>query len=93
MLVPTTIIDSRLSPYMCINMELQEREMQSRHDAWTMNRVVWHHHGGSFLRISWDPEILARDNATVNTEVRANFYCHEIGSLEKLYIDGLTELL
>jgi hypothetical protein len=82
MLMPTTIHDSRLSPYRCINMELQEREMQSRHDGqMTMIRVAQHQRGGSFLRIAWDPGISVGDSATVDMEARASFFSHEIGSL------------
>jgi hypothetical protein len=92
--MPTTIHDSRFIPYRYVSMELQERGMQSGHDGWmTMIRVVQHQHGGSFLRIAWDPGISVGDSATVDTEVRASFFLHEIGSLAEQFLDGLIELL
>jgi hypothetical protein len=56
--------------------------IQSGNDGqMTMIRVVQHQRGGSFMRISWDLGILVGDNAIVDTEARAIFYLHEIGSL------------
>jgi hypothetical protein len=49
-----------------------------------MIRVAQHQRGGSFMRISWDPRISVGDNVVVDTEVRANFCSHEVGSLDEL---------
>jgi hypothetical protein len=54
-----------------------------------MIRVAQHQRGGSFLRIAWDPEISVGDSATVDMEVRASFFLHEIGSLAEQFLGGL----
>jgi hypothetical protein len=59
----------------------------------TIIRVVQHQHGGSFLRIYWDPRISVGDSATVNMEAKASFFFHEICSLEEQFFDGLVYLL
>jgi hypothetical protein len=57
-----------------------------------MIRVVQRQHDESFLRIAWDPRISVRDSATTDTEARAIFFSHDIGSLAEQYIDGLIKL-
>ena len=64
------------------------------HDGWsTMIILAQHQHGGSFLRIAWDPRILVGDSVTVDTKARAIFFSHDTSSLIEKYIYGLIELL
>jgi hypothetical protein len=58
-----------------------------------MIRVAQHQHGGSFMRLAWDLGISVLDSSTANTEARANFFFHEIGSLVEKFLEGLIELL
>ena len=58
-----------------------------------MIRVVQHQHGGSFLRIAWDPKISVRDSVVVDMERRDSFFLHDIGSLAEQFLDGLIKLL
>jgi hypothetical protein len=68
--------------------------MQSGHDGrTTMIRVAQHQRGGSFPRIAWDPRISVRDSVTVGMEARANFFLHDIGSLEEQFVDELIEVV
>jgi hypothetical protein len=68
--------------------------MRSEHDGqMTIIRVAQHQHGGSFMRITWDPGISIGDSVVVDIEVRASFFSHEVGSLVEQYIDELIELL
>jgi hypothetical protein len=55
---------------------------QSGHNVrLTMIKVVQHQCGDSFMRIAWDLGILVGDSATFDTEAKAKFFHHEIGSL------------
>jgi hypothetical protein len=38
-----------------------------------MIRVAQRQHGGSFLRLAWDPGISIVDSSTTDTEARASF--------------------
>jgi hypothetical protein len=58
-----------------------------------MIRVAQHQHGGSFLRLAWDPGISVLDSSTTDTKARASFFFHEIGSLVEKFFEGLIELL
>jgi hypothetical protein len=58
-----------------------------------MIRVAQRQHGGSFLRLAWDPGISVLDSSTADTEARASFFFHEIGSLVEQFFEGLIELL
>jgi hypothetical protein len=90
----TTIHGSRFNSYRYFNLEFQERRMHIGHDGWTIVIIVeQHEHGGSFLRLAWDPHISVLDSSTVDTEVRANFGFHEIGSLVENFLEGSIELL
>jgi hypothetical protein len=81
------ILDSECDPLRHYNLWTQ-----SEHDGqMTMIRVAQHQRGGSFMRIAWDPGI--GDNAIVDTEARASFFSHEVGSLGEQYIDELIDLL
>jgi len=92
--MPATIHDSRFIPYRYVNRKLQQRWMQSRHYVHTtMIIVAQHQHGCFFLRIVWDPGISVGYNAVVDTEARATFFLHEIGSLVEQFLDALIELL
>jgi hypothetical protein len=83
------------------NLGFQERRMQSGYDGQTiMIRVVQHHHGGSFLRLAWDPGITLFGSSTTDKDERASFYfqeftpvVHWIGFLEEKFSEGLTEFL
>jgi hypothetical protein len=93
MFVQDTIHGSRFISYRYFNLEFQERRMQTGHDGqMIMIKVVQQQHGGSFLRLAWDPRISVLDNST-DTEVRAIFCFHEIGSLVEKFFEGLIELL
>jgi hypothetical protein len=75
-------------------MEFQERRMQSGHDGrMVMIRVAQRQHGGSFLRLAWDPGISVLDSPTADTEARASFFFHEIGFLVEQFFGVLIELL
>jgi hypothetical protein len=57
-----TIHGSRFSPYRYFNLQFQERSMQiGDNDRTVMIRVAQHQHGGSFLRLAWDPMISVLD--------------------------------
>jgi hypothetical protein len=65
----TTIHGSRSIPYRYFSLEFQERRIPMGHDGWTvMIRVVQRQHGGSFLRLAWDPGILVLVSSTTDTE-------------------------
>jgi len=56
--------------------------MHSGHDGrTTIIRVAQNQCDGSFLRIAWDLGISVGDSATFDTEAKAKFFHHEIGSL------------
>jgi hypothetical protein len=55
--------------------------------------VARHQHGGSFLRLAWDPRISILDSSTINTKTRVSSCFNEIGSLTKQFFKGLIELL
>jgi hypothetical protein len=79
-----TIHDSIFIPYRYFRWEYQGRKRKNRHCSWTiMIRVAQHQCGGFFIRLAWDPEISILDDSTTDTEVRANFFFHDIGSLEE----------
>jgi hypothetical protein len=90
----TTIHGSRFIPYRYFILEFQERRMQTRHDGqMVMIRVVQHQHGGSFLRLAWDPGISVLDSSTTDTEARASFFFHEIGSLAEQFLEGIDRVV
>ena len=45
------------------------------------------------MRLPWDPRISIVDSLAVDTEERASFFFHEIGSLVDNFFKGLIELL
>jgi hypothetical protein len=94
MSMQVTIHGSRFIPYRYFNLEFQERRMQIGHDGQTvMIRVAQRQHGGSFLRLAWDPGISVLDSSTTDTKTRVSFCFHEIGSLVEQFFEGLIELL
>jgi hypothetical protein len=90
----TTIHDSRSIPYKYFGLESQERRIHKGHDDQTiMIRMVQCQHGGSFLRLAWDPGISVLVSPIADTEIGASIFFHEIGSLVEQYFEGLIELL
>jgi hypothetical protein len=68
--------------------------MQIGHDGQAVIiRVEQRQHGGSFLRLAWDPGISVLDSSTTDTETRVNFCFHEISSLVEQFFEGLINLL
>jgi hypothetical protein len=74
--------------------------MQSRYDGQTiMIRVAQHQHGGSFLRLSWDPGITLFSSSVTDKEERRFYFqefttgVHGIGFLEEKFSEELTEFL
>jgi hypothetical protein len=69
-----TIHGSRFNPYRYFSLGFQERRMQTGHGGqMVMIRVAQHQHGGSFLRLAWDPGISVLDSSTIDTDERASF--------------------
>jgi hypothetical protein len=79
----------------------QEWRLQSGHDGQTfMIRVAQRQHGGSFLRLVWNPGITLFGISTTDRDGRASPYSQEfvlmvhwVGSLEEPFSEGLIKLL
>jgi hypothetical protein len=90
----TTIYGSKFNPYRYFNLEFQEKKMQTGHDdRMVMIKVAQRQHGGSFLRLAWDPGISILDGSVADTKARASFCFREIGCLAEQFLEGLIELL
>jgi hypothetical protein len=80
------VLGSRFNPYRYFSSEFHERRMQNGHDVQTIMIGVAHRqHGGSFLRLAWDPRISVLNSSTTDTETRVSSCFHEIGSLTEQF--------
>jgi hypothetical protein len=90
----TTIHDSRSIHYKYFGLESQERRIMKGHDdQMFMIRMAQRQHGGSFMRLAWDPVISILVSPIADTEIGSNIFFHAIGSLVEKCFEGLIELL